>query len=137
MAGLGLRPDDERGGACHVGGDGRLVLPRRRRQSRAHAVLQQSVPGGVVLDLVDTSARRVVRAEGRRVPVDELGPPRCALGAGQSAEVAEPLEVLAGPVAPRGLDERQVGAEEVEVDRGRDEVESVVAVGHERHRSDP
>ena len=58
------------------------------------------------------------------------------MGAREPPEVPEPAEVLAGPVPLDGLDERQVGREEVEIDGGRHEVQSVVAVGHAGHRSE-
>ena len=88
--GLGLRPDQEAGGAPHVsvragpgvgepGGDG---------------LAQQPVPGGMELHLVDAVAVAVVRAQHRRVLVGLVAPLLNLRGARGAAQLAELLPDL-------------------------------------------
>ena len=84
MAGLGLRPDVELGGAGRVGA-GPAIGPGGRVQAVADGGAHQRMPGGVELHLVDPVAPPVVAARHRRMLVGEPGLLAGGGGAGQAA----------------------------------------------------
>ncbi len=124
MAGLGLRPDVELGGAGHVRA-GPLVGPWRRVETVAHGSAHQRMPGGMEFHLVDPVAPAVVAAQHRRMLVGEPGLLAGDAGAGQAAER---VQVVGGPVGPFPANRLQQGGivRDVVADQRRHLVADVV-----------
>src|SRR5439155_11533702 len=105
---LDLRQREERRGARDL-----RARPRRRGvRPGLDAELQQPVPGGVELDLVDALAEAVVRAQLRRVLVREPSPLErlpTELGAEREQRLLRPD----GTLAPNRVEQRRVRRDDV------------------------
>jgi hypothetical protein len=107
VAGLGLRPDVELGGAGGVR-TGPLIGPGRRVQAVADGGAHQRVPGGVKFHLVDPVAPPVVAAQHGRMLV---GQPGLLARDGGARAAAQGVQLIGGPAGafPRGrLQQRRV-----------------------------
>ena len=98
VPGLHLRHQIEERSPRHVRSGARFA-PRERVQPALDARLQQRVPGGMELHLVDPVAEAIVRAEPRRVLVRQAAPLE-RLSAQEPAELAR---VLGGPACAFAL----------------------------------
>ncbi len=120
MAGLGLRDEVEHGSPGGMGSRPGGLLPRKSVQTAADAQLEEPVPRGVILHLVDAMAEAVVGVQNGLVAVG-LVPPFEDLGAPHP--LAELGRLGYGPprlLARQGRAQHRIGGKGVVIlQRGR------------------
>jgi hypothetical protein len=137
MTGLDLRPRDEAGGAAQMSPGARWSCPRLGGQSEGHSSLQQPVPGGVEVSLVDPVALRRMRMQDRGITVCLVPPRWCLDSPSQCAECLELRPILLAAPALDPLAQRGIGRDDVVTARRRGLVGDLMGTHLREGRREP